>query len=82
MYRAPLSTVRKNLWGLGVAPRGDQNVEHVARLVDRPPQVMVLPAILMKHLIEVPLVPWASPAPAQPVGVTLAELAAPLVDGS
>ena len=49
-------------------------------LVDRPPQVVGRAVDLDEHLVEVPLVAGAGPAAAQPVGVGLPELGAPLPD--
>jgi hypothetical protein len=43
-----------------------------------PPQVVGLAVDLNEHLVEVPCVSRASPAPAQGVGVDLPELRAPL----
>jgi hypothetical protein len=64
--------------GLGVAPGGDQDVQHGAVLIHRPPQVLGLAVDLDEYLIEVPLVPWPGPSAAQSIGVGLAERSAPL----
>ena len=56
-YRRPLSSRRKNFFrGHRVSARLDQNVEHVAVLVDRAPQVPLCAVDLDEHLIEVPFV--------------------------
>jgi hypothetical protein len=41
--------------GLGVAPGGDQNVQDIAVLGDRAPQVVNLTVDLDEDLVEVPL---------------------------
>jgi hypothetical protein len=50
--------------GLGVASGGDQDVQHGAVLVHCPPQVVTLAVDRDEHLVEVSLVPRASPATA------------------
>jgi hypothetical protein len=49
---------------LRVAPGGDQNVQDIAVLVDRAPQVVGLTCDLDEDLVEMPLVPGTRPAPA------------------
>src|ERR1700756_4071950 len=58
----------------------DQNVEHVAVLVDRAPQVVLRAVDPDEHFVAVPFLtgPWA--ASAQPAGVGLPELGAPASD--
>jgi hypothetical protein len=56
-YRRPVRRRRKNfLGGHRVSARLDQNVERVAVLVDRAPQVPLCAVDLDEHLIEVPCV--------------------------
>ena len=45
----------------GVAPALDQDVEHGAVLVDRPPEMMELAADANEHLVQVPFVAWPGP---------------------
>ena len=68
------------LGGHRVSARLDQNVEHVAVLVDRAPQVLLCAVDLDEHLIEVPFVAGPRAPPAQLVGVGLPELGAPAPD--
>jgi hypothetical protein len=59
----------------------DENIQDVAILVDRLPQVMPLTVNGEKHLIEVPLVTWSRPPMPEFIRIGLTELAAPLPDG-
>jgi hypothetical protein len=45
--------------GLRVTPEGDQNVQNIPVLVDRPPQVVDLSTDLDEHLVQVPFIAWA-----------------------
>jgi hypothetical protein len=63
-----------------VAPRLHQDVEHVAVLVDRAPQLTGSAVDLDKNLVEVPLVAGAGSAPAQLVGIVRPELGTPGAD--
>jgi hypothetical protein len=63
--------------GCLVPPVLHEDVEHVAVLVDGPPQVLVLPVDLDEDLVQVPLVAGPWPTTAQSVRVGLAELGAP-----
>ena len=65
------------LGGQRVSAWLDQDVEHIAVLVDRAPQVMDRAVDPDKDFIEMPFVAGPGLAPAQPVGVGLAELRAP-----
>ena len=65
---------------LGVAPGRDQDIQYVAVLVDRPPQVVGLAVDLDEYLVKVPLVARLGPPAAQPIGVGLTELPSPLAD--
>src|SRR5271166_5869542 len=67
----------KSLGCFGVSPRLDQDVEHVAVLVDRAPQVMRDAVDLDENLIEVPFIAGARSAPTQLVGVVRPELGTP-----
>ena len=67
--------------GPGVTSGGDQNVQHRPVLVHRPPQIMGLAIDLDEDIVDVPFIPWSATPAAQSMGVELAELAAPLMDG-
>jgi hypothetical protein len=69
------------LGGLGAAQALHQDAEHVAILVDRTSEVMLLASNTDEHLIHVPFVarPW--PTPLQIVREQPAEAQAPLADG-
>ena len=69
--------MREPLGRLCVAARLHQYVQHVAVLVDRAPQVVLLAVDLHEHFIEVPAVAGAGPAAAQPAGVVGSEPFAP-----
>src|SRR6516225_240083 len=65
------------LCGQRVSARLDQNVEHVAVLVDRAPQVSLCAVDLNEHLIQVPFVARPRTTTAQLVRVLLPEPVAP-----
>ena len=65
------------LCGHRVSARPHQNVEHVAVLVDRAPQVPPCAVDLNEHLIEVPVVAWPRITTAQLVRLLLPEPLAP-----
>src|SRR3954447_11582664 len=78
----PLQQLAKQaLGGLFVPPALDENVEHEAVLVDRPPEPVLLAADHQAHFIEVPLVSRVWQLAADLVGEALAELARPLAHG-
>ena len=58
----------------------DQDVEHIAVLIDRAPQVVDRAVDADEDLVEVPFVAGPGLAPAQPVGVELPKLRSPLPD--
>jgi len=58
----------------------DQNVEHVAVLVDRAPQLVLRAVDPDEHFVAVPFVTGPWPASAQPAGVGLPEFGAPASD--
>jgi hypothetical protein len=64
----------------GVSPRLHQDVEHVAVLVDRAPQVMGGDVGLDENLVEVPFVAGAGSPPTQLVGVVRPEPGTPGTD--
>jgi hypothetical protein len=72
--------MEKPLGCFGVSPRLHQDVEHVAVLVNRTPQIAPLAIDLDEHLIEVPFVARAGSARAQLVGVVLSECGTPGAD--
>jgi hypothetical protein len=53
---------------LGVTPGGDQDVQRIPVLVDRPPQIVSLSADLMNTSSRCHLSRGAPPAPTQPLG--------------
>src|SRR5512135_2846233 len=80
-YRSPLSSLRKNfLAALAFRLLCTRDVEDVAVLVNRPPQVVLDTVDADEHLIKVPLVPGTGPAATQGAGVGLPELPAPAPD--
>src|SRR5215831_16255315 len=72
---------KKLLRCLLVAAALHQNVENVIVLVHRTPEIMALPVDRQKDFIEMPLVPWLGASMLQLIGVVLAKLQTPLVDG-
>jgi hypothetical protein len=69
------------LRGLLVPPALHQDIEDVAVLIDRPPEIMMVTLDCQKDLIQMPLITsLGTPAP-QLIGIRLAELPAPLPDG-
>ena len=64
-----------------VATALHENIEDIAILIHRPPEVMALAMYREEYLVQVPLVAWLG-SPATPlIGVCLAKLPAPLADG-
>jgi hypothetical protein len=61
--------------GLGVPPRGDQNVQDIPVLVDGAPQVPPLTVDREEYLVEVPRIAGPGPTATQPVGVGLPNFA-------
>jgi hypothetical protein len=76
-YSRPWSSVRKNLVAAVVSRREVTRMSSTVPFWSTP-QVVGLPTDRDEYLIEVPSVPWAWPAAAQPVGVGLPELGIPL----
>jgi hypothetical protein len=70
------------LGGLLIPPTLDQNVEDMAVLIDRSPQIMMLTLDCQKDLIQMPLIPRLQPAAAQLIGIRLAKLPAPFPNRS
>src|SRR4051794_7568094 len=64
-----------------VPPLLDEDVEHDAVLVDRPPEPMLLAADHQAHFVEVPFVSHTGQPAPDLVGKALAELARPLAHG-
>jgi hypothetical protein len=69
------------LGGPRIALALDEDVQDVALLVDRPPEVLSLAVDLDENLVQVPLVAGLGAAAAQLSGVGRAQLRAPLPDG-
>jgi hypothetical protein len=65
---------------LGVPAALHQDVQHDIVLVGGMPEIVLLAVDLDEHLIQMPDVAWARPAPAQLLGEVLAEAPAPLPD--
>ncbi|GAA1331007.1 hypothetical protein GCM10009647_070800 [Streptomyces sanglieri] len=63
-----------------VAPVPDEDVQHVAVLVDRAPEVLLLVVDRDEDLVKMPLVAGAGTSAAQRVGVGLPELQTPPAD--
>jgi hypothetical protein len=57
-----------------------ENVQDMAILIDRQPQIMTFALDRQKDLIEMPLIPGLRPAVAQLIGILWAKLTAPLAD--
>ena len=70
------------LGGLGIPARLDQDVEYVAVLVDRAPQVVDFAVDPDEDLVEVPFVAGAGAPTAQLIGVGLPKLGTPAPDVS
>src|SRR5215510_7197232 len=58
-----------------------QDIQHIAVLIHRPPEIVVIALDGEKHLVEIPLVTGSRPTATELVGVRLTKLAAPLADG-
>ena len=61
-----LRSLRKNRLAALASRRLDEDVEHVAVLVDGPPQILTTAVDLQEHLVEMPLVAGSGSAAAQP----------------
>src|SRR5262245_4895642 len=59
----------------------DQDGEHYARLVHRPPQPVLAPLDLELHFVQVPCVPGSGPAAAQAISKGVPKPPAPAADG-
>jgi hypothetical protein len=69
----------EELLGRGlVTPPLHQDIEHVAVLIDGAPQILPLATNGEKHFIQVPLVARSGAAPAEPIGIGLSKLPAPI----
>ncbi len=66
------------LRGSLVAPALHQDIEHIAVLIDGPPQVVGLAVDLQENLIEEPLVAWSRTPSSQLIGIGLPEPQTPL----
>ena len=64
-----------------IAPASDQDVEDMAVLVDRTPQIMTYAIDGQKHLIEMSCVPWSRAPTPELVGIGLPKLSAPRAHG-
>jgi hypothetical protein len=79
--RHPLQQLAEKLLRcLLVSTALDENLQDVAILIDRPPQVVPFAADGQKHLIQVPLVARPGPAASELMGIRLSEFPAPLPD--
>ena len=78
----PLEQFAEELYGgLGVSAGLDEDVEHVALLVDGAPEIVLLAVDANVHLVEVPFIAGSRSAAAQPGDVGVPEFVAPLPDG-
>jgi hypothetical protein len=59
----------------------DQDIEDMAVLIDRPPEVVALLINREEDLVQVPLVPRPGTPPLELVGILLAKFPSPLADG-
>src|SRR4051794_5992852 len=80
ILRALQQLLEEALGRLGAAPALDQDVEHDAVLVDRPPEVVALAADADEDLAQVTLVPPPRPALLERVGEHPPEAQAPGAD--
>ena len=80
VLQAAQQLAQEPLGGPGIAPALDEDVEHMAVLVHRPPEVVLLAADADEHLIHVLFVarPW--PAPLQLIRELPTKAQAPLAD--
>src|SRR5262245_5687901 len=80
--RQPLQQLaEKLLCRLLITTALDENIQDVAILIDRSPQIMPLPLDRQEDLVQMPLVARAGTPATQLIGIGLAELPAPLADG-
>jgi hypothetical protein len=59
----------------------DQDVEHVAVLIDGPPEIVQFAANPHEHLIEKLFVPGPRPAPLEALGISSPDAQTPFTDG-
>jgi len=64
--------------GSTISTWGDQNIDHVSILIDRSPQIEVLPSDSNEEFIDVPDVAESSLFPTQSSGVGRTELQTPI----
>src|SRR5262245_38963040 len=64
-----------------IAPTLHQDVEHVALLIHRPPEIMTLALDREKHLVHVPFITRSSASAPELISILLSKFAAPLADG-
>src|SRR5256885_12345500 len=69
------------LGGSLVPPALDQDIQDVALLIDRPPQIVMFALDRQKYFLQVPLVPRPGAAAPELIGIVLSALAAPLAKG-
>ena len=71
---------KESLGGAAISPRLNQNVDDIAVLIDRSPQVLLLTLNLHEHFIQIPEVAEPACFLLQPTSVLAAKLPAPLAD--
>ena len=71
----------KLLGGVLIPAALDQNVEHIALLIDSPPQIVSFALDREKPLVDMPLVARLGAAAPELIGIHLSEFLAPLPDG-
>jgi hypothetical protein len=68
------------LGGILISSALDENIQHIAVLINRPPQVMELAIDFEEDFIKMPFVTGLRPASAQHSGIRLTEFPAPLTN--
>ena len=78
----PLEELAEELLGrVLVPPALYKNIEDIALLVHRPPQIVAGASDREEHLVQVPLVAGFGASMPESIGIPLTELAAPFADG-
>ncbi len=71
---------KETLGGAAISPRLNQNVDDIAVLIDRSPQVPLLSLDLHEHFVQIPEVAETTGFLLKPTSVLAAKLPAPLAD--
>ena len=75
-----MSSLRKKR-GTPITPRLDEDVDHIAVLVDGTPEMLTLALDVDEELVQVPRIAQSPFSPLQRPGILGAELPAPVADG-